>query len=523
MFTSSYKLRSIPNLRTGLNNRYDSSEIADTDMSDCENVEVDVRSIRSAGGYVDYGGDTGPFYGGFHAVFSDGTNRLIRQRGAILEYDSDGAGTWVACTLPTDGSPAETVTLTETACSIAMLGDTVMWSNGTDTTMSSADGITWALEAALPKAQVLFNNGLNRLLYIAQPASPSKVEWSDVNDPTTVGASAYQYINPNDGQGIEDAVLMPNGGMLLFKTFSFYQISDITFDMTAVDPIGEAPCVRHTAAATENSAIWAGPDGKIYEFDGAKANVISDQIDRLNITKPTTMRGVYYKNKYRLAVPNGSDAYNSYEYVVNRQVNTENRLNPYVITKNQRYIGCYIFEDREVNDVRRVRLYMGDSRVDAEGSPAEVPGVFAYINDEHDTGVTQGLNGVAQDCYFTTKFFTEDVAFFIKRYTKFFSQVKSSADQTLTLSYRSDPFVQWTDVDFELTSDDIDFVFGDGSTGGFSEGYSFSYEVTDSGFVDLERAGTDVRGIQLKISWSAINDVEILGLAYKFLIKNNFH
>jgi hypothetical protein len=278
MFTSKYKLRSIPHLRTGLNNRYDNSEISDTDMADCENVEVDTKSIRNAGGYVDYGGATGPFWGGIHAVFSGGTNRLIRQRGATLEYDSDGAGTWVECTLPTAGSPAETVVLTQEPCSMAMLNDTVMWSNGTDVVMSSTDGITWELEALLPKARVLFNNGLNRMLYMAVPTTPSKVEWSDINDPTTVGASSYQFINPNDGQEIMDAVLMPNGAMLLLKTNRFYQISDITFDMTSVDPIGEAPCVRGTACATENSAIWAGPDGRIYEFDGGKANLISDQI-----------------------------------------------------------------------------------------------------------------------------------------------------------------------------------------------------------------------------------------------------
>lgn len=527
-FTSRYKLRDIPHLRTGLNDRYDSSEIADTDMADMENVEVDTRSIRNAGGYVDYGGATGPFWGGFHAKFEDGTNRLIRQRGTVLEYD-DGSGSWTACTLPTEGSPAADITLTETGCSFAMLNNTVLWSNGTDDVMESTDGITWTIATtgspaeSLPKATVLFNNGKNRILFMGIPTEPSKVYWSDINQPSTIGSSSYQFIGKNDGAEVMDAVLLPNGSMLLLKTDRFYAISDITADMIAVDPIGQAPCVRYTAVSTENSAIWAGPEGEIYEFDGARANIISDNIDRLDITKAYKMRGVYHNNRYRLAVPSSTDDYNSYEYVVHRKIQTGNAVNPYVITKNQRYIGCYIKEDREVSNVRRTRLYFGDGRSDAVGSPAEVPTTFAYINDIHDTGVTQGLNGTAQSCYFTTKFFTEDVAFFIKRYTKYFLQVKSSSDQDITLAYRFDPYAQWTEVSLSATTADLDFELEDGSEGGFSEGYSFSYEAIDTIFKDLESTGGEARGIQFKISWSSINDVEILSQAYKMLIKNNFH
>lgn len=697
-YTSNYKLRNIPHLRSGLNDKYDSSEIADTDMADCLNVEVSTKSIRSAGGYVAYGklsstdnvtidshsesnyaddvvlygsfggwgqsftatastlktckfylkklgsptgnavakvyaisgvsgstatptgsplavsdnfdvstlttsyglktfsfsgdnqislsgdycvtieysgGDvsnhvlvgvgtdqsddgngarlttvwnvstldvcfyvladvvsyttpSGPFWGGFHAVFISGVNMLIRQRGPELEYDN-GSGTWTTCTLPTTGSPAAPISLAEIPCTMEMLNDTVLWSNGTDSVMSSTDGITWTIPTTgspaqeLPKCKKLFNNGNNRILFMAQTAEPSRIDWSNINQPLTIDSTSYQYLNPNDGQEIVDAVLMPNGGMIVFKTYRYYAISDISFDSTAVDPIGEAPCVRHTAVATENSAIWAGPDGKIYEFDGGKANIISDNIASLNITRPVSMKGIYFNQKYRLAVPNGSDAFTSYEFVVDRRIQTGVAMNPYVITKNQRYIGCYIREDREVDGVRRTRLYIGDSRTDAEGSPAEVPGVFAYINDEHDGGITQGLDGVAQECSFTTKFYTEDVPFFIKRYTKYFTQIKSIAQQDVTLSYRFDQFSGWTDTSLTSSPSELHFIFGDGTEGGFSEGYAFSYQATENIFKDLESTGSDVRGIQFKMSWSSINDVEILSQAYKFLTKNIFH
>jgi hypothetical protein len=520
-FTASYKIRNIPHLRTGLNNRFDAGEIADTDMADLENVEVDTRSIRSASGYVGYGSATGPFYGGFHAKFSSGTNRMIRQRGAILEYDN-GSGTWTACTLPTTGSPAATIVLAQIPCSFEMLNDIVLWSNGTTSVLSSTDGITWTERASLPKAKILFNNGLNRILFVAQPSVPSRVDWCDINDPLTVGASSYQFFGKNDGQNIEDAVLLPNGGMVLFKTSRFYSISDISLDTVSTEPIGEAPCVGRTAVVTENSVMWAGPDGSIYELQGGIPKKISNHITPLNISYPHVMRAVYFNGIYRLAVPSGSDQYNSIEYVVDRTLPTGNADAPYTITKNERFIGCYIDEDREVASARRHRLYFGDGRTAAIGSPAAVPDTFAWINDKHDTSVTQGLDGAVQDCSFTTKFFLEANPYFLKRYTKYFIDLKSSLDQTITISYRFDQYEQWTDTQILTEASDIDWTYDNGETGGFSEGYSFANEAEIRQFKDLENTSTPPYGIQFKISWSSVVDVEILSQAVKFLTNRNF-
>lgn len=528
-YSARYQVRQIPNLATGLNNADDASEILDTDVSDMENIEVDSKSIVSAAGYVDYGTTTGnPYWGIFNARFSSGTERMIRQRGTRLEYDN-GSGTWTACTLPTSGSPAATITLTQVGCSFAMLNDIILWSNGTDSTMKSSDGITWTIPTygspaqGLPKARVLFNNGLNRIIFTAIPTEPAKAYWSDINDPTNIGTSAFQVFGFNDGQDIQDTVLMPNGAQLLNKTNRFYQISDITLDTVSTDPIGEAPCVRYTAVATENSAMWAGPDGKIYEFDGAIARCISNNIAPLMVTKPVSMRATYHNRKYRLAVPDGSNDYNSYEYVVHRDVPTGDPNNPYVITKNQRYIGCYGKEDREVSGIRRSRVYFGDSRNIAEGSPAAIPGVFAWINQEHDTSVTQGLAGAAQDCYFITKFFTESKgSSFVKRFVKYFIDLKATEDQTIAVCYRYDPFEEFTCFNIMTEAAELDWQYDNGETGSWSEGYGWSASATDRSFKDLENTGTEPRGIQFKVSWSNVNDVEILSQAYKFLTSPNF-
>lgn len=515
MFSNQYKIRNIPNLSGGLNDVADPTEISDNEMSSCENFDVDDKTIKTAAGYVMY--DSAPsadrYWGGFHARFSSGTQRLIRQKGTTLQYDN-GAGVWTNCTMPTIASPVVTVILTQIPCSFEMLNDIVLWSNGTDSVMSSTDGITWTLRSSLPKSKKLLHNGLNRILYLSQTAIPSRIDWSDINDPLTINAASYQFIGKNDSDDIVDAVITPTGGLFINKTTRFYSISDVTEGTVSVDPLGYAPCVGGTAVSTENSVIWAGPNGEIYEYSGQVA-VISGNLSRANIAPQNTslMRGVYFNGKYRLALPEGANNYNSIEFVVNRKLYTGKTNNPYVITRNRRNIGCYIVENRFVSSVSRTRLYFGASLYTA---------LFAYINDNRDATVTQGLNGGEQTCYFSTKFFQENDPYYLKRYVKSFIDVFVEQSTNFTLSYRFDKNGQWTDVTKIASGEDIDWLYDSGETGGFTEGYSFSGLATNKIFQDLEKS-QDPYGIQLKIIVSTNKDVSFYGLAYKFLSKSNFH
>ena len=522
-FTNKYKIRNIPNLSGGLNDFADPTEIGDNEMAACENFEVDDKTIKTAPGYVMYysaptSGSPASiipdrFWGIFHARFSSGTQRLIRQRGSTLEYD-DGSGNWTNCTLPNYASPATTVVLAQVQCSFEMLNDIVLWSNGYDSVMSSTDGITWTLRSSLPKAKKLLHNGLNRILYLAQPSVPSRIDWSDINDPLTIGASNYQFIGKNDADDIVDAVITPTGGLFINKTTRFYSISDVTEGTVSVDPLGYAPCVGRTAVSTENSIIWAGPNGEIYEYAGQVA-VISGNLSRSNIAPQNTslMTAVYFNGKYRLALPETSNNYNSIELVVNRKLYTGKTENPYVITRNRRNIGCYGVENRFVSSVSRTRLYFGASLYSA---------LFGYINDFRDATVTQGLNGGEQTCYFSTKFFQENDPYYLKRYVKAFIDVFVEQETDFTVSYRFDKNGQWTDVSMTASGEDIDWVYDDATTGGFTEGYSFSGLATNKMFQDLEKT-EDPYGIQLKITVSTNKDVSFYGLAYRFLTKGKFH
>jgi hypothetical protein len=526
MRSGNYQTRPIPHLAGGLNEFDNQQEIEAFEMADCENIEVDEKIIRTAGGYVGYNktATSGPYWGAFHAKFQNGSNILIRQRQNKLEYDSDGNGDWLECTLPTTGSPASTISLTQIPCRFEMLNDIVLWTNGTDDIMSSTDGITWTLQSSLPKSKVILNNGKNRILFLAQTAIPSRIDWSDINDPLTISGDAFQFIGKNDGQAIVDGVLTPRGSLLIFKSSRFYEISDITADTVAVDPVGEAPIIQNTAVATENSVIWAGFDG-IYEFNGGSTNHISGNLDRggrNDWTYPAFMRATYFNHKYRLACPYGSNSYNSQEYVINRSVVIGKPKNPYSITRNQRYIGCYCIEDREISNIRRRRLYFGDSRKVAEGSPASVPGVFAWINDNHDEGVVQGLNGSAQECYFTTKFFHEETPFLLKRYVKMFISAIAIQDSTFTLGYRFDPEGAWNEKIIEIVSEEMDWEYDDLTTGGWSEGFGWAYLATQKIFVDLEK-DSEPNGIQFKISTNQINDLTFFSMAHRVMLKSRFH
>lgn len=511
----------------GLNDYESPEKIDPMEMSDCENFSVEENAVITAPGYVDYnlGGpstQTGPFWGGYSFKKSDGTGHLVRQRKNTLEYDSDGAGTWLPCTMPTSGSPVTTVTLTETPCTFASLNDICIWSNGTDTVMSSTDGETWTLQTSLPKSKVVFNNGKNRIIYTAQPAAPVRIDWSDINTPLTIDPTSFQLIDPNNAQIIIGMGLMPDGTNLVFKRGSVYAISDYVDDgIIDVNFIGNALCSSHQSiVTTELSVIFHGYDG-IYEVIGGIIRKISGRITptgRNYITRLDLICGAYYNGQVHMSTPDANiDAnYNSQEYIVYMHTGRDDATQPYVITRNRRYYGCYIREayvDDTTDEVIET-LYVGSSQADD---------LFAFTNDYRDEQNEQGLAGAEQTCYFVTKFFTENVPYYRKLFKKLFVYCKTDQDLDITLSYRFQPYGAWNDYEVSFTSSDLDWTFDDASTGGFSQGFGFFMETLNSKFIDIENGEAD-RGIQFKVSLSTVNDVKIFSLAYEAVTKTgNFH
>ena len=500
-----------------MNDKDNSEELLDLEMADCENISIDDKSTKTAPGYVKYdaASNAGKYWAIYQFKKSSGTEVLIRKRGTTLEYCSGGGGSWVACTVP--------YALSQIQPTFSTLNDICVFTNGSENVMSSTDGITWTERAGLPKSKIVIHNGLNRLLYMGQSSNPGRIDWSDINDPLTIGASSYQWIGYNDNEKIVGAAITPTGSLLVFKDRHFYDISDVTMGFVSVEPLGICPITSHqTIAVTENSVILFGIDG-IYEYMGGTMRKISGKINfasgRNLLSQYNTPTAVYYNGIYYLSIPNPDDSatYNCQEYLVYKQMIRDDTSQPYPITRNKRYFGCYGIEDYTSGSTKRRRLYVGDSR-STTGSPAITHDMFAYVNTERASGVLQGENGVAQTCYFTTKFFTEDIPYHIKKHKRFFTNLKIIADTTITIGYRYDQDEEFTEVSEIVNSETIKIGFEDGSSGNFSEGYAFSNPAMTEVYKDLQTGSND-RGVQFKVSFSTINEVSFLNLSYRFRSK----
>lgn len=525
-----FKIHNIPTMIGGLNDQEEDNKIADNEMADCENVSIEEDSILSAPGYVQWDDNMtgspasnqnfGPYWGGVMFAKSTGDMLDVRQRQDKLEYSPIGSETWYECTLPTSGSPAVAISLTQIPCTFAHLNDTLLWSNGTDTVMSSADGITWTLRPTLPKSKVVFNNGKNRILFLNQPASPYRFDWCDINQPLTIDASSYQLVDPNSNGYVVGAGLTPDGNVLIFKESSLYSVSGFVDNgIIDISYVGACTIFSHqTIATTENSVIWYGYSS-IYEYIGGTIRIISGKISPIGrnaVLAGDLMCGAYYNFKYHLAIPNSdeSTSYNCQEYIVYKNIPRNDSIQPYAITRNKRYIGCYFIEDFNFPGYGRdITLYIGDSR--SSGN------IFAWVNDYRDPAFTKGLNGEAQSCYFVTKFFTDNIPYYVKKFKKLFVNLKLEQTTTFQMAYRFTPYGTFVDEADTLTSGSIDLIYDDLSEGGFSEGYSFYSPVSGEVFADIENVEKP-RGIQFKISWEQINDVTITDMAYQYKPKQKF-
>lgn len=515
-------IHNIPSFRLGLNNQQTPEEISDIEMADVENFSVEDDSIVSAPGYAQYGDyAVGPYWGIFAFNKSDGSSTLIRQRGTTLEYDSDDAGTWVACTVP--------ISLTdEKRPTFASLDNVCFYSNGYDSVLSSTDGITWTERASLPKSKYVVNNGANRLVFTGQPGSPYRMDWSNINDGLTVGASSYQLIDPNANGEIVGYGITPQGTNVCFKREGLYEISTFVDNgIIDVNFIGHARVAgHHSISTTEDSILFAGWDTIAYELIGGSIRNITGKISfigRNNVLFTDKFVSAYYNGKYHLSMPDAyiSQDYNAQEYIIYKKLLRNDSTQPYVITRNRRFFGCYGIQDADFSYGRDVILYVGDSRPATYGSPVVTNTIFAFVNDYRDPSFAAGLDGSPQAAFVITKFFTNNIPYYVKRFKKFFASIKVEQDLTIMVSYRFLPYGSWTDVTTSLSGGEMEFLLDDNSIGGFVEGYGFFEQRLGNIFIDIENEEKP-RGIQFKISTNEINDVTIYSSAYQMRVKQKF-
>lgn len=527
-------IQNMKSFRLGLNTLQTPEELDDAEMADCENWTVEDDTVALAPGYSSWDDDSlaGPYWGGVQFSKLDGSWVDVRQRQGTLEYATNGDSLWTTCTLPTTGSPATAITLTQKACTFAILNNILLWANGTEDIMSTTDGITWTARPSLPDAAVVINNGANRMLFLNQTASKYRLDWSELNDPLTVDASSFQLIDPNSNGPLLGAGLAPDGTNILFKEQGVYAVSSyVTDGIIDINFIGHCTFACHqTVATTENSIMFAGWTN-IYEIIGGQIRTVFGKIyeaGRNDALKTNLYCGGYYNGKYHMSMPDAdvSQDYNAQEYIVHRKLSRNDAIQPYVITRNRRYFGMYFIEDGVFDYGRDITLFVGDSRPSTSGSPAVSNHIFAWINDYKDLTssdfvLESGLAGEAQDAFFVTKYFTGDIPFYVKRFKKLFSHFKVTQDLTVTISYRFLPYGSWTDVVNTFQAGSLDMEYDTGETGTFSEGYSFSADTIGAIFTDIENTEKP-RGIQFKVSCSSIEDIVLYSMALQYRVKTKF-
>jgi hypothetical protein len=115
-------------------------------------------------------------------------------------------------------------------------------------------------------------------------ALPSRIRWSDINNPDSWPANNYIDVEPDDGDGIT-TVIAYQASLYIFKKRSIHQL--IITGLDGADAFIIRPVARGIGAYAKNSVkvidnvgiVFLGQNG-IYLYDGSILELISDQIQR---------------------------------------------------------------------------------------------------------------------------------------------------------------------------------------------------------------------------------------------------
>lgn len=150
---------------------------------------------------------------------------------------------------------------------------------------------------------------------------PTRIYWSNLQDPTTFLTTSFIEVALNDGQQITGMKVLGDN-LIIFKTRSIYIVSftgdpDIPFILQgggrANSDIG---CVApFSIQEVTNGLMFLSFDG-LYYFDGSNSTKVSDRINPtilgLNNTRLTQTRSMVQHNKHRylMSVPSSSSSTN---------------------------------------------------------------------------------------------------------------------------------------------------------------------------------------------------------------------
>ena len=182
----------------------------------------------------------------------------------------------------------------------------------------------YALNVNITKAKYV--KAYNNYLFLANVTVgstyyPTRIYWSNLQDPTTWLTTSFIEVAMNDGQQITGIKVLADN-LIVFKTRSIYILSftgdpDIPFILQGGGKSNsDVGCVAaHSIQEVTNGLIFLSFDG-LYYFDGVNSTKMSDRINPtilgLNSTRLTQARSMVQHNKHRyiMSIPSSSSTTN---------------------------------------------------------------------------------------------------------------------------------------------------------------------------------------------------------------------
>lgn len=414
----------------GLNDTASDFDIGDTQASDLLNCHFDeVNTLVKRDGSTLYGNDVGSLLplGLGKYIYVAGAS-ITRSVYVVLNGAVNGdvylyvAGTWTA--------QGRTLT-NNTNFQLVQANNELYTFNGTDA-VQNLSNTTWSsLASGVPLSGAntvgYYARYHNNMMFVARTNNnPSRVYVSALGDPENFTGGYTVDINIGDGDPITGIEIIGNY-IAVFKPSYIALISGYSpDDLSVIEKSTDHGAISTRSIVLCNGVIlFQDRDGHIYSFDTAsvvqQSGLINTTIEGLNTTYYEDSAGVYFQNKYHLAVADGSSTKNNKVLVLDL-------LRSSLYDPNQKVWAVY--DGIQASDWlvarpsgNKDKLYFCESAADSK--------VYEMYSGTSD-------NGVAINFYYTTKNFSVEDNQRDKKLKYLYVNAEAVGDWNLTVSYSID-------------------------------------------------------------------------------------
>jgi hypothetical protein len=253
----------------GINTLSDPTSLADVEMVDCVNFELDLDgSLLSRPPITIHDSNAVANAKVMHLGFA-----LI----AGVTYHIVSAGSTTAWS--TDGTNWTDITTSYAAAAMVQYADKVWLINptGAGGYWTPAGGFVAVASMPAGKAAVTLKE---RIYVVGNPTNKSRLYWSAVSDPTTWNAADFADVNIGDGQALNDVIVF-NDSLVLFKDDSTY-----SFPFDSGPSTGVLRKISGTIGATRRDCVVLYEQNLYVYHEGNVYEVINYDFTRINSKVP---------------------------------------------------------------------------------------------------------------------------------------------------------------------------------------------------------------------------------------------